>query len=96
MNAKRSNCSEMQTTHLAHHRNVMGLRWYKSIYNMRNTNVIAKNPKHQKLVNRVVQWDVKHELANDERNLVYDTTECEYVEDDKLWKKWNKHVRMPA
>lgn len=57
---------------------------------MRNTNVIAKNPKHQKLVNRVVQWDVKHELANDERNLVYDTTECEYVEDDKLWKKWNR------
>ena len=57
---------------------------------MRNTNVIAKNPKHQKLVDRVVQWDIKYELADDQCNLASDNTECDYYEDDKLWQKWNR------
>lgn len=57
---------------------------------MRNTNVIAINPKHQKLVNKAVSWDIKYEFANDQRNIASDNTECDYEEDDKLWRKWNR------
>ena len=52
--------------------------------------VTAKNPKHQSLVNRAVQWDTKYELANTERELASNNTECDYEEEDKLWRKWDK------
>ncbi len=53
-------------------------------------NVKSINPKHQKLVNKVVSWNTKYEQANTQRDLAYDNTECEYEEDDKVWRKWNK------
>ncbi len=52
--------------------------------------VIALNPKHQSLVNKVVAWDTKYELANDQRTLAYDLTEFDFEEDDKTWRKWNR------
>ena len=57
---------------------------------MRNTNVIAINPKHQAKVNKAVQWEVKYELANDQRNIVEDNLYTEDQESDKVWRKWNK------
>ena len=57
---------------------------------MRNTNVKSINPKYQSLVNKAVAWDVKYEFANDQRCIAENDRECDYVEDDKLWRKWNK------
>lgn len=52
--------------------------------------VIALNPKHQSLVNKVVAWDTKYELANDQRTLAYDLTEFDFEDEDKTWRKWNR------
>ncbi len=52
--------------------------------------VQAINPKHQTSVNKCVQWMEKYEKANDMRNMAEDNTECDYLEDDKEWRKWNR------
>ena len=54
------------------------------------TEVKAINPKYQSVVNKAVNWMVMYELANDERNIASDNTECDYEEDDKLWRKWDR------
>lgn len=54
------------------------------------TEVKAVNSKYQSVVNKAVNWMEKYELANDERNIASDNTECDYEEDDKLWRKWDR------
>ncbi len=57
---------------------------------MRNTNVQSINPKYQSLVKRAVAWDIKYEFANEQRDIAYDNTTCDFIEDDKVWRKWDK------
>jgi hypothetical protein len=52
--------------------------------------VKAINAKHQSVVNKAVSWMEKYELANYQRNIASDNTECDYEEDDKLWRKWDR------
>jgi hypothetical protein len=54
------------------------------------TEVKAVNSKYQSVVNKAVNWMEKYELANDQRNIASDNTECDYEEDDKLWRKWDR------
>jgi hypothetical protein len=49
-------------------------------------NIIAKNPKNQVKVNKAVNWLVKHNAYNDERNQVSDNL----GEDCKEWRRINK------
>ena len=62
----------------------------QTINNVQVMSVIALNPKHQSLVNKVVAWDTKYELANDQRTLAHDLTECDFEDEDKTWRKWNR------
>jgi hypothetical protein len=50
----------------------------------------AKNPKNNKNFNKAVQWLTKHNILNDQRTLLEDTSEAEYVEDTTAWKRINK------
>ena len=52
--------------------------------------VKAINAKHQSVVNKAVSWMEKYELANEQRDIASENTECDYEEDDKLWRKWDR------
>ena len=52
--------------------------------------VKAINAKYQSVVNKAVSWMDKYESADEQRNIASDNTECEYEEDDKLWRKWDR------
>lgn len=50
----------------------------------------AINPKNQKNLNKALSWLIKHNKYNDERTLLEDSSELEYVEDSTAWKRINK------
>jgi hypothetical protein len=49
----------------------------------------AINPKYQSKVNRVVKLENAYEVLNSKRDLAYEMTEEEFIEDDKVWRKLN-------
>lgn len=49
----------------------------------------AINPKYQSKVNRVVKLENAYEVLNSKRDLAYENSETEYIEDDKVWRKLN-------
>ena len=87
-------CEEVELKHETDRSRLAGIQIrYNQIKNnniMNVKSIKSINPKHQKMVNKVVFWNTKYEEANAQRDLAYDTTECDYEEDDKVWRKWNK------
>ncbi len=50
----------------------------------------ANNPKNNKNFNKAVYWLTQHNTFNDQRTLLEDTSEAEYVEDTTAWKRINR------
>ena len=47
----------------------------------------AINPEHQSMVNRCISWLIKYDAANTQLDLAEDISECEYLEDDKEYRR---------
>ncbi len=48
------------------------------------------NSKHQKNINKSIDWLKKYNSFNNERTLIEDNSEFDYIEDDKKWRAINR------
>lgn len=55
--------------------------------------ITAISSKNQSLVNRACQWLIKHNVANDQRDLISNNLECEEYE-SKEWRQINKKCEV--
>lgn len=52
--------------------------------------IMITNKKYQKNINKCLSWLKKHNSFNGERDLIEDSLEVDYPEDDKSWRAINR------